>query len=81
MTFEVKATGTGLIYQWQWSNDNGRIWRNSSSRSSVCNVVCQESFNGMMYKCIVTDTNGNTLTSEPAKLTITAELDITDIVE
>ena len=57
--FTVNVSGTGLKYQWQWSNDNGKTWKNSYSNFDSCEVICQASYNGYMYRCVVTDGNGN----------------------
>ena len=76
-TFTVVASGTGLTYQWQWSRDNGQTWANSSSsfegyRSASMQVPITEARNGYLYRCVVTDASGATVTSNAAKLTITA---------
>ena len=76
-TFTVVATGTNLSYQWQWSRDNGATWTNSSStftgyRSASMQVPITEVRNGYLYRCIVADGSGVTITSNPAKLTIGA---------
>ncbi|MBQ1555424.1 MAG: peptidoglycan-binding protein, partial [Clostridia bacterium] len=34
VSFTVKAEGTGLTYQWQLSDDNGKTWRNSSVKKA-----------------------------------------------
>ena len=70
-TFTVKATGSGLKYQWQykksgaasWSNWNGRT---TASTTATANATWQE----MQVRCIVTDSAGNTVTSDAASITI-----------
>ena len=74
-TFTVVATGTDLSYQWQWSRDNGQTWTNSSStftgyRSASLQIPISEARNGYLYRCIVTDVSGDTVTSNAARLTI-----------
>ena len=59
--FTVKATGTGLKYQWQ-SSSNGKTWKNCSSSSaakSTFSFTSKTSHNGNYYRCKVTDSAGN----------------------
>ena len=70
VTFEVKATGTGLTYQWQYSTDNGVTWKNSAAKSETYRALVQEAYDGYMYRCVVTDKNGETVTSNAAMLTV-----------
>ncbi len=74
--FSVTATGTGtLSYQWQAYNPNTKKWVNSSSASATTanfSIKAQEAHNGFKFRCIVTDGNGNSTTSNAAGLTVTA---------
>ena len=75
-TFSVVATGTGLKYQWQYSTDNGKTWKNntvSGCKTSSMPIEAIAKRDGYQYHCIVTDENGKSLTSNPAKLTVTGE--------
>ncbi len=59
--FTVKATGTGLKYQWQ-SSTNGKTWKNCSSSSATkatFTFTSKTSHNGNYYRCKVTDSAGN----------------------
>ncbi len=59
--FTVKATGTGLKYQWQ-SSTNGKTWKNCSSSSATkatFSFTSKTSHNGNYYRCKVTDSAGN----------------------
>lgn len=79
-SFTVKATGNSLKYQWQYSNNKGETWKNSSqsgSRTATVNVPITEARDGQQYRCVVTDKNGNSVTSEAAKLIVGTELIIT----
>lgn len=76
-TFTVAAKGTDISYQWQWSRDNGKTWTNSSSafvgyRSASMQVPITEARDGYLYRCVVTDESGKSVTSDSAKLTIGA---------
>ena len=74
VVFTVEATGEGLTYQWQYST-SGTYWFNSSMSGSDTNSLTVQAItkrNGQQYRCIVTDANGNMLTSDPATLTVKA---------
>ncbi|MBQ1362783.1 MAG: hypothetical protein IIY43_07010, partial [Oscillospiraceae bacterium] len=75
-TFKVVATGTGLTYQWQYKTTTSN-WTNSSSATTGYNtatlkVVGTAARNGFQYRCIVKDSNGNSVTSNAAKLTVSS---------
>ena len=70
--FTVKATGVGLTYQWQYKYPN-ESWKNSgyaSARTATLEVPALAKYNGLQYRCIVTDTHGKTVTSSAVKLTV-----------
>nr|MCR5203466.1 hypothetical protein [Lachnospiraceae bacterium] len=68
--FAVAATGKGLKYQWQYKNAGASSWTTWTSKTnSVISVAYAASRQGMSVRCIVTDANGNKVTSSPAVLT------------
>jgi hypothetical protein len=72
-TFSVVATGSGLSYQWQYSWDNGETWGNMGSavpKTATLQVTTQASYDGIMYRCAVTDSTGMTIYSNGVKLNI-----------
>ena len=70
-SFTVKATGAKLTYQWQYSDNNGGTWTDSSANTSaVATCKLTAARNGRLYRCIVTAGNGMTVTSEVAKITV-----------
>ena len=76
--FSVRATGTNLTYQWQWSKD-GENWTNSTSssaRKATLTITAKASFNGRLYRCAVSD-GVTTVYSNAAKLTVAVPLRIT----
>lgn len=76
--FTVAADGNGLKYQWQVNKGNG--WSNSSmtgSKTDTLTVDITAARNGYKFRCIVTDSTGNTVTSKDATLTVSASLAIT----
>ena len=71
--FTVTASGAGLKYQWQYSMNNGSTWANSGmtgNQTDTVSVPATTARNGQMYRCIITDANGKTLTSSEVKLTV-----------
>ena len=69
-TFHVKATGSGLTYQWQLSDDAGRTWRNSSVRTADYAVTLSETNDGRYVRCVVTDSSGASVNSQAAQMRI-----------
>ena len=67
-SFSVAATGDGLTYQWQISDDNGATWTNSSVKKAVYTTKLTDAKNGRQVRCIVTDANGNKATSAAATM-------------
>jgi hypothetical protein len=70
VTFNVSATGTGLIYQWRKGGNN--ISGATSSSYTINGVVAGDAGN---YDVVVTSSCGNT-TSDIATLTINAATQI-----
>ena len=72
ITFSVSAQGEGLTYQWQLSNNNGKTWGNSTSSGyntpTIYNFFLSEARDGRLYRCKITDADGNVLYSEPAEI-------------
>ena len=70
--FTVKATGTGLTYQWQ-SSANGKTWKNCSSSTAVkatFTFTGKTSHNGNYYRCKVTDSAGNVVYTNAVSLKV-----------
>ncbi|MBQ8974719.1 MAG: immunoglobulin domain-containing protein, partial [Oscillospiraceae bacterium] len=71
-TFTVAVNGSGLTYQWQYS-DNGTTWKNSTmtgNKTDTMSVKITANADGRMYRCVIKDSDGNSVTSEYATLTI-----------
>lgn len=65
--FSITATGEGLTYQWYYSKDGGNVWSRSGMTGALTDtlsVKLTSSRNGQMYRCVVKDANGNTVTSD-----------------
>ena len=72
-SFTVAAIGTGLTYQWQWSADGGKTWKNTSTTTASYTVTPSASFNGYKYRCVITYSNGKSVISDEATLYVLAD--------
>ena len=71
VAFIIKASGTGLKYQWYYKKSGATSWtawngRTASSFFSTANST----WNGMQVRCIVTDAVGTKVTSNTIKITL-----------
>lgn len=72
--FTVGAVGRGLTYQWQYRNPDGE-WKNNSSAMVGYNtpqmrVPAEALRDGYSYRCVVTDENGVSTTSDEVEFNI-----------
>jgi len=61
VSFQVKATGEALSYQWQCSVDGGESWFDSSmsgSQTDTLTVMVNASRDGQKYRCRIKDSSG-----------------------
>ena len=71
--FTVEANGQGLSYQWQVSTDGGKTWKDSAlpgNTTKQLSVDIYESRDGYCFRCVMRDTFGGEVISEPAVLTV-----------
>lgn len=67
-TFTIKANGNKLTYLWQTKNEKG-IWTDINKESSPeLSLAIFDGMNENVYRCIVTDKNGESVTSEEVQL-------------
>ena len=69
----IEATGKGLTYSWELSQDGGLTWKKSTVDGCLTPAIefnAIQSYHGRMYRCVVTDENGNSVTSRGALVTI-----------
>lgn len=70
-SFSVEALGTNLNYNWQHSGNGGSTWTNTPHKGHDTNTmsfsVKTYSYN-MLYRCIITDGNGKSVTSSTCKV-------------
>ena len=70
-TFTVKATGSGLQYQWYYMKSNATTWSVWKGRITASTTATANStWNGMKVYCKVTDSAGNSVNSDAAIITI-----------
>lgn len=71
-TFAVTATGSGLSYQWQRTNDSGATWVNlpAASAASYTTPTLISGDNGAIFRCLVSSVGGS-VWSDLATLTVT----------
>ena len=65
--FTVKASGSGLSYQWQYSSDNGGTWHNSSAasaKSAKLDIAGSAANAKLLYRCVVKNTYGSVTTNQ-----------------
>ena len=67
---KAQATGNGISYQWQISTDNGLLWVDISGAVVPILLLDNVSTSGYIYRCVVTDRDGNTINSREATITV-----------
>lgn len=78
VTLSVKAVGKGLSYQWQRSDDRGATWWDCpSGKAADWTFMMYESYDGIPYRCVVSDSQGNSVTTNVIKLWIASKVNIT----
>ena len=70
--FTVKATGSNVTYQWQYSANAGAGWTNCARAgydTDTFSFAMTASLAGRLYRCVLRDDTGTTV-SETARLTL-----------
>ena len=71
VTFRIVVDGENLTYQWYLSKDGGETWTKSSSTTAVATcTLSSASRNGWLYRCVVTDGDGNSVVSDAARVIV-----------
>ncbi len=76
-TFNVVASGSGLMYQWQSKGPNATAWGNTGmtgNNTATLTVKASTALNGAQFRCVVTDKYGNSVISNPATLTVSQSI-------
>ena len=72
-TYSVEAVGEGLTYQWEYQIYGTDNWRKSgASGNTTANLSfkTQAYQRGYKYRCLITDANGNTLSTDEVSLSL-----------
>ena len=75
VTFSVEASGEGLSYQWEWRNATSD-WKATTvagNKTDTITVQVTAARNGLQYRCVVTDKNGNRVESNGATLSVATD--------
>jgi 3-methyladenine DNA glycosylase/8-oxoguanine DNA glycosylase len=73
-TFKVTATGDELSYQWQYRASSSANWANtnvSGAKTATLSITARAEYSGRQFRCVITDKDGGSTTSEAATLTLT----------
>ena len=70
-TFTVRATGSGLKYQWQLLIDDFPVWDNIEGATKPGYTVKASAANNLtQYRCVVTDEKGRSVSSDTVSLVV-----------
>ena len=81
VNFDVSAIGQGLSYQWYFKRPGGS-WKKATVGSAYMEslaITGSAANNGTSYRCVVRDSEGNSITSSAATLTVQSAIEITGI--
>ena len=76
-TLKVEAEGTNLKYKWQAQKNDSGAWTDFRDTTPSLTRTMSSIYDGWKIRCIVTDENGNSITSEAATVKLTAGPEIT----
>ena len=78
VSFSVKASGTGLSYQWYYKKPGDAGWTKWAGRTAAAvSETADAGWKGMQVRCVVTDSSGSTAESETAYVTLVIPIVIT----
>ncbi|MCR5148640.1 MAG: immunoglobulin domain-containing protein [Eubacterium sp.] len=66
-TVTAAATNSDIAYQWQFSSDGGKTWKNSGVSGNNTNTIsftATDKLDGRMFRCVVTAGNKSLYTDE-----------------
>ena len=72
VTLKMEAEGTGLTYQWQYHYAGQSNWMNwgTGNPLTISKYKAAKDWDGIKYRCVITDKNGNKVISEEGTLHI-----------
>jgi len=75
-TFTITASGNELTYLWQYSMDEGSTWFDAVTIDTYSITPTEDATSYTLYvQCIVTDSDGDSVTSNVAKLYVSEKQD------
>ena len=75
--FAVSAEGDGLKYQWQYKAPGSSSWTNFANATGATLKKVTGEWDGWKVHCVVTDKNGNSVTTEEVAIHFGSKLKIT----
>ena len=69
----VVAHGDRLSYQWQYKIPSSTTWKNAvntSAKNASWTLKMSSAYDGRVYRCLITDENGATATSDDITITL-----------
>ena len=77
-TISLKATGSGIRYQWYFKKQGQTAWSVWNGHTSASeSFVPNDTWDGIQLYCRITDAAGATVNSSSAKITLTQGIEIT----
>ena len=70
LVLPVYAEGSDVVYQWQYSDDDGQTWTNIDNTDEWFVKTAEEADNGRLYRCVVSDRMGNEEISDSARIVV-----------
>lgn len=69
-TLNAQSTCTNVTYQWQRSVDEGKTWVDLKGETYTTLILGGTLSDNGSYRCVITATNGDTLASDAAEVTV-----------
>lgn len=80
-TFTVAAEGEGLKYQWYYYDTAACDWKRASNGTfATLSVEFRSYRNNQEYRCVITDSDGNTVTTDTVRL-VAKEVDLSILTQ
>ena len=71
VTFSVRASGSGLKYQWYYKKKGAKSWTKwNKKKAASASFKPNTGWNGAQFYCLVKDSAGSSVKSKAAKLTV-----------
>lgn len=77
----VEAVGDGLKYQWYFRNAGSETWYKSGVKDNTYDDIMTKARNGREIYCVITDVQGNKVTSDTVTLTCLKSADLAIVTQ